>query len=62
MNKLEHKLGNANQLMEQMMEHLGITEQDDLDALIDEAEEDLRGVGKTIRQLNKPGARGKSKP
>lgn len=62
MNNLEHKLSNANQLMEQMMEHLGITDQDDLEKLIDEAEEDFKGVGKTIRQLNKPGARGKSKP
>lgn len=60
MNNLEHKLGNANQLMEQMMEHL--TDQDNLDELIEEAEEDLKGVGKTIRQLNKPGTHGKSKP
>jgi len=62
MNNLEQKLGNANQLMEQMMEHLEITDQDNLDNLIEEAEEDLKGVGKTIRQLNKPGIRGKSKP
>jgi len=62
MNNLEQKLGKANQLMEQMKEHFGINDTDDLDDLIEEAEENIRGVGKTIRQLNKPGARGKSKP
>ena len=62
MNKLEYKLGNANQLMGQMMEHLKIEDQDNLDELIEEAEEELKGVGQTIRQLNKPSARGKSKP
>jgi hypothetical protein len=62
MNNLEQKLGNANQLMEQMKEHFGINDTDDLDELIEEAEENIRGVGKTIRQLNKPGARGKAQP
>jgi len=62
MNNLEYKLGNANQLMEQMMEHFEMTDLDELDDLIEAAEDDLRGVGKTIRQLNKPGARGKSRP
>jgi len=57
MNNLEQKLGNANQLMEQMKEHFGINDTYDLSELIEEAEENIRGVGKTIRQLNKLGTR-----
>ncbi len=62
MNNLEQKLGNANQLMKQMEKHFGLDDTYDLSELIEEAEENIRGVGKTIRQLNKPGARGKSEP
>jgi len=62
MNNLEQKLGNANQLMEQMEKHFVLDDTYDLSELIEEAEENIRGVGKTIRQLNKPGARGKSEP
>lgn len=57
MNNLEQKLGNANQLMEQMKEHFGINDTYVLSELIEEAEENIRGVGKTIRQLNRPGTR-----
>jgi uncharacterized protein (UPF0335 family) len=57
MNNLEQKLGNAKQIMEQMKKHLGVHGTDYVNKLIEEAEENFKGVGKTIRQLNKPGAR-----
>jgi hypothetical protein len=53
MNRLEEKLGNANQLMKEMKEQFGELTQVQLKAMVEDAEDSFSGVGKTIRKLNK---------
>jgi len=53
MNRLEEKLGNAEQLMNQMNEQFSELNQEQLKGLMKEAKENLGGVGKAIRELNK---------
>ncbi|MCW4025939.1 MAG: hypothetical protein NWE76_00460, partial [Candidatus Bathyarchaeota archaeon] len=53
MNRLEEKLGNAEQLMEQMKEQFGVLTQEQLRGLIEDASESLGGVGRTLREMNK---------
>jgi len=59
MNRLEEKLGNAEQLMNQMKEQFGELTQAQLKAMVEDAEENLSGVGKAIRELNKTDKRDK---
>jgi uncharacterized phage infection (PIP) family protein YhgE len=62
MNKLREKLGNAEQLMEQMQHQFNEKNWGKMKGTIDDANENLRGVGKTIRDMNRSnkGGNGKS--
>jgi uncharacterized protein with HEPN domain len=61
MNKLREKLGNAEQLMEQMQHQFNEKNWGKMKGAIDDANESLRGVGKTIRELNKSNKGGNGK-
>ena len=62
MNRLQEKLDNAKELMVEMEEAFGARNWGKMKGTIDDANESLRGVGKTIRELNKSnkGGNGKS--
>jgi hypothetical protein len=62
MNRLQDKLGNARVLMEQMKAQFGELNQEQLKGLIEDANESLGGVGRTLREMNESneGGNGKS--
>jgi len=59
--RLEEKFGNAKQLMNQMNEQFGEPDQEQLKGLMKEAKENLGGVGRTIREINKSNKGGNAK-
>ena len=61
MNKLREKLGNAEQLMEQMQHQFNEKNWGKMKGTIDDANESLRGVGKTIRDMNRSNKGGNGK-
>ncbi|MDH5790641.1 MAG: hypothetical protein OEZ44_00510 [Candidatus Bathyarchaeota archaeon] len=61
MNKLREKLGNAEQLMEQMQHQFNEKNWGKMKGTIDDANESLRGVGKTIRDMNRSNNGGNGK-
>ncbi|MGD2142101.1 MAG: hypothetical protein PVH79_01320 [Candidatus Bathyarchaeota archaeon] len=63
MHRLREKLGNTEQLMNQMKLQFSVLNQEDFEAMIGDANMNLRGVGETIREMNKPNQaeNGKSK-
>jgi len=60
-NRLEEKLGNAEQLMDQMKLQFGVLSQEQLMGLIEDASMSLGGVGRTLREMNEPNGGGNGK-